>query len=456
LFYSVISLGCKVNQSEGEDIAADLAAAGLEPAKRGQAADIIVINTCTVTGEADRKSRKAIHRAVDQQAILAAAGGAAQEAAQGAVVAVTGCYAALAADELRKIDGVALVVEQKDKALVAKKILTSINISNNTVAAAKNTAASSNATSKNSSPSSSPREAEKPFLRARAFLKVQDGCDNRCAYCIVPDARGNPASLPEEKILAKAEVLAASGAREIVITGINVGKYGKDPENKDPENNDPDKKDPKRERTSLIDVIDKVSRVPGVARVRLSSVEPEDVSLDLLGLITEGRLCPHLHIPLQSGCDATLKRMGRRYTTGEYKRMIQSVRAACPDAAITTDVIVGFPGETDEEFARTVKVIEQIRPARMHVFKYSRRPGTPAATMEGQISAELKAVRSETVRSLGAEIAEDYKRSQEGRQAEIVVERVVNGVAFGTTETYIAVEIPAAGLKPGDIVKTTL
>lgn len=498
--FQVVTLGCKVNQTEGDDIAAALAAAGLEPAGRGQAADVIVVNTCTVTGEADRKSRKAVYQAVKRRA------------GAGSVVAVTGCYAAVAAEELAAIEGVAVVVGQADKSEVVAKVLSLCSLS---ASAPVTESRISVLASQAVSPPlvSPPSRGRKDSLRTRAFLKIQDGCNNRCSYCIVPDARGNPTSVPATSALSRAVALVDQGVKEIVLTGINVGKYSgeeykeyeeseeqedykdykeykeykeseeyeeykeyeESKENKEhkehrenkehrehKENKEhkehgehKEREDKQQAGLTLAGLIGEILTTPGLARVRLSSIEPEDVSLELIGLFNDG-LCPHLHIPLQSGDNRTLKRMGRRYTTGEFQRLVNSVRAACPDAAITTDLIVGFPGETDEEFANTLRFLEQIRPSRVHVFQYSKRPGTPAAEMPGQVAPQVKAARSAAARELADRLAAEYRASQAGREADVLVERVKEGVATGTTENYLSVSFPAAGASPGDIVRRLL
>jgi threonylcarbamoyladenosine tRNA methylthiotransferase MtaB len=436
---TVVSLGCKVNQSEGEDILAGLVAAGLDPAGRNEPADVTVVNTCTVTGEADRKSRKAIYQAVKRRA------------GKDSVVVVTGCYAAIAADELSGIDGVSLVVGQTEKSDVVERVIDVIARSE----ATRQSNGGGGHHDEIAAATDQPRKDKQRTgeARTRAYLKVQDGCDNRCAYCIVPDARGNPVSVPEEEVLRRAEQLATAGAKEIILTGINVGKYSRGYHSDEiaAATNQP-RKDSKPTLESLIR---KILGVPGVARARLSSIEPEDVSLELIGLLNEG-LCPHLHIPLQSGDNRTLKRMGRRYVTGEFLRLVNSVRHANPDVAITTDLIVGFPGETDEEFANTMRFLEAVNPARMHVFQYSPRIGTPAAEMPDQVPPEVKALRSAEARELADRLAAEYRESFAGRELDVLVETVKDGVATGTSENYLAVSFAANGARPGHIVRVTI
>ncbi len=457
---SVISLGCKVNQSEGEDILNRFAASGFKQAGRTDLADIIVINTCTVTGEADRKSRKLIYQTVKKKA------------GPTAIVAVTGCYAETGGDSLRAIPGVDVVIAQHDKTLVFEQIVTHLG---------------------RHAPSLADRPVSFPAgSRTRAYLKIQDGCDNRCAYCVVPDARGGPRSLKEDEIIAKAASLAAGGTREIVLTGVNVGKYktGKRHPHLNPL--------PSRERITttvpadpilgdgICNLIKKLLGTSGLARIRLSSIEPEDVTGGLIELLGERRphlnplpsrerndvidkissrltaygsrlpgayLCPHLHIPLQSGDDGTLRRMRRRYTAAEYLDIVERVRAACPDVAITTDVIVGFPGETDDEFRNTYRLIEKAGFAGLHVFRYSKRAGTPAAIMPDQTPAAIKAERSEALRELSGRLEAAYRKKFIGRELEVLVEKASGNRLTGTSENYLTVTFDGDKSQVGRMVK---
>ncbi len=271
----------------------------------------------------------------------------------------------------------------------------------------------------------------------------QDGCDNNCAYCIVPAARGRSRSIPPSEAEAKANKLAAAGIKEIVLTGINIGKY-------------PD----------LPGFIERLFIIPGLARLRLSSIEYEDVTPQLVELLGEfarqktrrvnfakAYLCPHLHIPLQSGDDATLREMGRNYTSEEYAELVARVRAACPEVAITTDVIVGLPGETDERFENTIRLLEQVRPSRLHVFKYSKRPGTPAAARKDQVSENIKAERSKAARALGEQLAAEYRQIFVGRDLDVLVEKVSGHSLTGTSENYLSVSFDGESRDIGRIVR---
>jgi threonylcarbamoyladenosine tRNA methylthiotransferase MtaB len=355
---------------------------------------------------------------------------------------VTGCYAGVAADTLRAIPGVDLVVPQAEKDGLVSLVLEIIGSNRpDEIATAQIVGA----------PRNDIKLDSQLTPRHRANLKVQDGCDNRCAYCIVPDARGKPVSLSEDQILAKAADLAAGGTREIILTGINLGKY--------------------RDLTGLIR---KLQETPGLGRLRLSSIEPEDVTDEIMELLPlhfricantafaqmQGMdsmgLCPHLHIPLQSGDDGVLRRMRRRYTAAGYLEIIKKARAACPDVAITTDVIVGFPGETDEELGNTYRFLEEAEFARLHVFKYSKRSGTPAADMPDQVPAQIKAERSEALRELSTRLEAAYRKRFIGRELEVLVEKASDGRLTGTSENYLTVTFEGKPELVGKLVRVRL
>lgn len=433
---AVFSLGCKVNQSEGDDLLTKFREAGFEQAGPGESADIYIINTCTVTNEADRKSRKLIYRAIEKKAT------------NDAIVAVTGCYAELAADKLRGMPGVDVVVAQQDKAILFDKVVTRL---------------------RRHAPSLALNTARAKSSRQRAYLKVQDGCENRCAYCIVPDARGRLRSVPETDVLKTAEALVTGGTKEIVLTGINIGKYGRENYRAATKvdrlfGHAPNKND----ASPLVDLINKLLMIPGLARIRLSSIEPEDVTADLISLLKTPKqtrakvskncayLCPHVHIPLQSGDEEILRLMGRRYSALQYRETVDAIRAVCPDVAITTDVIVGFPGETDAQFRNTFDFIETFGPARLHVFRYSRRPGTPAAEMPAQVREAVKAERSGVLRGLGEKLAKEYRRRFIGLELQVLVENERQGILTGTSENYLSVSFTGGPEGVGNIIKTKL
>jgi len=391
-----VTLGCKVNQTETAALAGELGLPvnGCEP----ESADVVVINTCTVTGEADRKARKAVRHALGLPGAP--------------VVVVTGCLAALDAAGLGALGD--RVVVEADKALVSGRVKASLPgrwVSNGATVLR--------------------------FARTRAQLKVEDGCDGFCTYCIVPYARGLPRPVPIERVMADAAAMVAAGAREIVLTGINIGRY-----------------DDRGAR--LPEVIERVAAT-GVARIRLSSIEPADVDERLLAAASRTpAFCAHLHVPLQSGADEVLARMGRPYDAAAYADILGRARGAFPGIAISTDVIVGFPGETDAEFAETFAFVEDMAFSRLHVFRYSARGGTPAASMAGQVAPTVKAERAAALRELGERLAARYVASRVGERSELLVERVVKGdgipMAEGVTREYVRARVcsaaPAGALVP--------
>jgi threonylcarbamoyladenosine tRNA methylthiotransferase MtaB len=269
-------------------------------------------------------------------------------------------------------------------------------------------------------------------------VKVQDGCDNRCAYCIVPDARGVPRSVPAEYVVARVAGLHASGTAEVVLTGVNIGTYG-------------------AEGAPDLAALVKLVAATGVRRIRISSIEPPDLSERLLEVLAAlPAVAPHLHVPLQSGCDRTLAAMGRRYDTASYACRLSLARDALPGLAVTSDVIAGFPGETDEDFAASAGFIEACGFAKLHVFRYSRRSGTPAATAPDQVTPAVKAVRARTLREMSGRFERAHANARAGQPAMLLVEAVRDGCARGTTEDYLRVSAESPGARAGDLVRVVL
>ncbi|HOM01617.1 MAG TPA: tRNA (N(6)-L-threonylcarbamoyladenosine(37)-C(2))-methylthiotransferase MtaB [Acetivibrio sp.] len=397
------TLGCKVNQYETEAITEMFEKAGYKIVDFEQEADVYVINTCTVTNLSDRKSRQMIRRAKRNN--------------RDSVVIVVGCYAQTAPEEVSQIEGVNMVVGTKDRSKILEylKELESFGGKRNYVEDIMKT-----------------REFEELGVdvykeRTRAFIKIQEGCNQFCTYCIIPYARGPVRSRPEENILREVTGLAQSGYKEIVLTGIHVASYGKD-----------------IKTTSLLDIIKKVHEIEGIERIRLGSIEPTTVTESFVDAIAGmEKLCPQFHISLQSGCDSTLKRMNRKYTTKEYLRSVKLLRDNLKDVAVTTDVMVGFPGETDEEFNETYKFLEEVFFARMHIFKYSRRKGTPAASYPDQVSPQKKEERSRRLIELSSRMTLQYNKSFTGRILPVLFEQEVKekeGFMEGLTPNYIRVE----------------
>lgn len=408
------TLGCKVNQYETEAMAELFKNAGYEICAYEDFADVYVINTCSVTGMSDRKSRQIIRRA--------------KKINPDAVVAVCGCYAQTAADEVAAIEGVNVVIGTRDR----KNIVETVEVQ---------TAASSyNGVRDIMSCHEFEDLAVTRYTdRTRAFIKIQDGCSQFCSYCIIPYARGPVRSRAEDDITNEIERLAANGFKEIILTGIHVASYGADT------------------GTNLPELLKKIDGIDGIKRVRMSSIEPMAIDRAFIEAVSGSKkLCHHFHLSLQSGCDETLRRMNRKYTTAQYTEIVDGIRSAYPDAAITTDIMVGFPGETDAEFEQSLGFVKNTGFADAHVFKYSRRRGTPAAKRADQIDPKIKDERS------GKMIDETEKSRSEflarfvGKTKSVLFERGENGVYEGKTGNYITVFVPSDADVSGRILPVRL
>ena len=395
------TLGCKVNRSESDALAEALATLGIAASADPAGADAIVVNTCTVTGEADAKARKEVRRA------LAATDGA---------VIVTGCLAALDADGLRALDPRVRV--ETDRSALPGTVARLLD------------AASAGA-------STAAGPGSRPLTRTRALVKVQDGCDNRCAYCIVPDARGAVRSVAADAVVGRVAELHGGGVAEVVLTGVNIGRYT--------DAGAPD----------LAALIQRVAAT-GIRRIRVSSIEPPDLDVRLLGALAAAEsVAPHLHVPLQSGCDRTLSTMRRRYDTAAYADTLRRARAEMPGLAVTTDVIAGFPGETDADFEESVAFITACGFTKLHVFRYSSREGTPAAADPAQVDACVKSERAERLRRLGSELEAAHARARAGTRATLLVE-AGGGVTRGTTGDYLRLVADVPGAVAGDLLPVIL
>ena len=380
------TLGCKVNQYETEAMLELFEKEGYEKAETEDYADVYVINTCTVTHMSDRKSRQYIRRMKKKN--------------PDAIIAVVGCYSQVSPEEILSIDEVNLVMGTNDRKKIVeevKKIDASRKVS--TVDDIMKVKAFEEI------------EINKTNGKTRAFMKIQDGCDRYCSYCIIPYARGRVRSRDLESIVKEVENLAANGYKEVVLTGIHVASYGKDIKETD---------------IKLLDVIKQINDIEGIERIRLSSVEPILFTDEFVEAVSAmDKVCPHYHLSLQSGCDETLKRMKRRYTTEEYKTIVDRLRAAIPNVSITTDVIVGFPGETNEEFDKTYEFLKDIELTHMHIFKYSPRKGTPAATMENQVDPSTKHDRSEKLLQLNEENFNKFGQKMLDKEFNVLFEQKV-------------------------------
>lgn len=425
-----LTLGCKVNQIETQSMSELFRRAGYEIKEFGEDADIYVINTCSVTAVGEKKSRQQIRRAHRMN--------------PGAVIAVTGCYAQLAPEDIAAIEGVGLVVGTKDR--------------QNIVTMAEEAAASYARERKATSKVSNIRETHEfeelivdddvkgdiaPHQRTRAFIKIQEGCENFCTYCIIPYTRGPLRSRHLDSIRSEAKRLAEEGYREIVLTGIHLGAYGRD----------------FKDGTTLADAVETILQEKSFARVRLSSLESVEVDERLLTMMkNEPRFAPHLHLPLQAGSDEILRRMNRHYNTAEFIDLTERLRKEVPSLALTTDIIVGFPGETEELFAETLKNAELIGFSKIHVFPYSVRPGTPAATMPNQVPEPVKKERVHRLEAVGERTAAKFRQSSVGCVKEVLIETIdaEKNTADGLTDTYIRVYCDAAAVRSGQLVSLRL
>jgi threonylcarbamoyladenosine tRNA methylthiotransferase MtaB len=401
---AVATLGCKVNQFDSALLTERLRLKGFTVVPFGEGADVCIINTCTVTARTDYQSRQLVRRA--------------RKCCPGAGVVVTGCYAQVAPAELAEMPGVAAVVGNAEKDALPGFLGEILNDRGKILVGDIRRCGSMPSGTADVFPG-----------RTRAILKVQDGCDAFCTYCIVPFSRGRSRSLPPSDVLRQAVRFAESGYREVVLTGIHLGSYGSDLE----------------PPVSLAGLLAGFDDIDGVDRVRLSSIEPMEVTPELISRIASSeRLCRHLHIPLQRGDDRILKLMGRNYTGDQFRLLVEKLTAAVPDIAVGVDVMAGFPGEGEEEFRRTAALIEELPIAYLHVFPYSRRPGTPAADFPHQVPEEAKKQRASFLRSLGAKKRASFARRFVGKEVSVLVEGKADrqtGLMKGFTDNYIQVLI---------------
>lgn len=403
------NLGCKVNAYETEAMQEMLEKAGYEIVPFKEGADIYIINTCTVTNIADRKSRQMLHRArkMNPDAIVVAAGCYVQ--AQAEKQEIDPCIDIVLGNNRKK--DLITVLEEYQKNKAEDTCLEEVEDISRTR-------------------EYEPLSLTRPGDHTRAYIKVQDGCNQFCTYCIIPYARGRVRSRTVEDVIREVRSLAENGYREVVLTGIHLSSYGIDFDGE----------------RHLLELIRAVHEVDGISRIRLGSLEPGIVTEEFAEAIAAlPKMCPHFHLSLQSGCDATLKRMNRRYTSGEYYEKCQILRKYFDHPALTTDVIVGFPGETEEEFRQSMEFVDKVDFYETHIFKYSKREGTKAAVMEGQVSEQVKARRSALMISLGEKKRKAYEESFVGKEVEVLVEEpaVIEGrtVQTGHTKEYIKIAL---------------
>ncbi|MDB0438172.1 tRNA (N(6)-L-threonylcarbamoyladenosine(37)-C(2))-methylthiotransferase MtaB [Clostridioides difficile] len=412
------TLGCKVNQYETEAMLELFEKDGYEQVNSEEYADVYVINTCTVTHMSDRKSRQYIRRVKKKN--------------PDAIIAVVGCYSQVSPEEILDIEEVNLVMGTNDRRKIVEEI--------RKIDASKKVSTVDDIMKVKAFEEI---EISQTNGKTRAFMKIQDGCDRFCTYCIIPYARGRVRSRDIDSIVDEVKKLAKNGYKEVVLTGIHVASYGKDLKDKD---------------IKLLDVIKQINEIEAIERIRLSSVEPILFTDEFVNEVLKmEKVCPHYHLSLQSGCDETLKRMNRRYTTSEYKTIVDRLRDKMPNVAITTDVIVGFPGETNEEFKQTYEFLKDIELSQMHIFKYSPRKGTPAATMENQIDPQMKHFRSEKLLNLSKENFSKFATKFIGSELDVLFEQNIEGNKFeGLTSNYIRVVVESDKNIQGQILKVKI
>ena len=397
------TLGCKVNQYETNAMAEAFIKRGYEVKDFNDKADIYIINTCTVTNMADRKSRQMLRRV--------------KEINNSALIVSTGCYAQIAKEKLLEIPEIDLVYGVNEKNIICDLIEEYIenHLSKSRISDVMN---------------------QKEFLdfgtttyteKTRAVIKVQDGCDRFCTYCIIPYARGHIRSRKIESVVDEVKEIAKTGIKEIVITGIHVASYGREFEG----------------NIGLIDLLEEIHKIDGIERIRLSSIEPLIVTEDFINRLKKlNKICDHFHLSLQSGCDETLKRMNRRYTSEKFKKCTNMLKEAYPNVALTTDVIVGFPGETEEEFEKTYRFLKEIDFYMMHIFQYSKREGTAASKMPNQVDSKIKEERSKKLIELSKENQKRHNENYIGKEVEVLFEEKDGKYIKGHTTNYMVVKVP--------------
>lgn len=410
------TLGCKVNYTETSTVARQFIRGGFRVVPPEEPCDVFVLNTCSVTERADRECRQVIRRIL--------------RSSPGAYVVVIGCYAQLQPDEIASIEGVDMILGTREK----------FNILSLAGAFTKKGVPQIFVSCIDEANDFEPSDSGNVFGRTRAFLKVQDGCDYSCAFCTIPRARGSSRSQSVEAVLSQAAALAAEGYREIVLTGVNVGDYGRN------------------FGRTLLDLLESLETVTAIERIRISSIEPNLLSPEIISFILSSRrFCNHFHIPLQSGSDRILMKMRRRSLSSDYRATIRGIREKDPDSAIGCDILVGFPGETEELFEETRTFLEELPVSYVHVFTYSERENTAAAGFPGAVEAVVRSERSEILRELGARKKKAFFGSFIGRTLPVLFEhRVRSGRLSGLTANYLRVEAPTDDALVNQIRPVTL
>ena len=420
-----ITLGCKVNQYETNAMTQQFIEKGYEVVEHTQKADIYIVNTCTVTNMSDRKSRQMLRRV--------------KELNKEAIVVACGCYAQVAKEELEKIEEINLVLGNNEKKDIVEHVekyiknqISKKSEEDKRHIEIKNTKVQQiTKIQKKVETQIEDVMNQKEFVefgditfteKTRAVIKIQDGCDRFCSYCIIPYARGRVRSRKPEHILSEIRKIAKKSIKEVVITGIHIASYGKD----------------FKQEYRLIDLLEEMNEIEGIERIRLGSIEPLLITEEFVSRLEKlSKICHQFHLSLQSGCDETLNRMNRRYTTEQFKEITKLLRKTFEDAILTTDIIVGFPGESEEEFEKTYEFLKEIKFYKMHVFKYSPRKGTKAAVMPNQIDGNKKEERSKKLIELSNENEKAYNEQYVGKEVEVLFEEEKNGMWQGHTKNYI-------------------
>lgn len=396
---AIYTLGCKVNLYESEVIMNSFKKSGYEIVDFEDNVDIVIINTCTVTNTSDKKSRNIIRQAVKKH--------------ENAVIVVMGCYSQVRSADIKEIDGVDIIIGNTKKSKVVslveeylknKKSITEIDNIMHT--------------------DFEPMELDTFETRTRAFVKIQDGCNNFCSYCIIPYSRGNIRSKEKDDVVSEIKCLVKNGYKEVVLTGIHTGHYGKDKYDYD-----------------FSDLLSELCKIDNLKRIRISSIEITELDSKFIDVLKNNKvIVNHMHIPLQSGCDKTLKEMNRKYDTKYYLDKINLIRSIRPNISITTDLIVGFPNETEEDFNNTLSFLRKVKFSKIHVFPYSRRKGTKADLMDNQIDEQTKHKRVKEVLKLSEELEIEYMNKFINTDVLVLIEKFENGIISGHTENYIPVK----------------
>ena len=411
------TLGCKVNQYETSAMEQSFIENGYSICNLNEKPDVAVVNTCTVTNISDRKSRQVIRKIKDDNGNV--------------IVVAVGCYVQVAKEKINEMEEIDLVLGNTEKKEIVKYLEKYIREQNKILDV-------------------SDISKEKEFTdfgvviyseKTRANIKIQDGCNNFCSYCLIPYARGRIRSRKKESVIEEVEKIAKKGIKEVVITGIHIASYGKD----------------FKEKYLLIDLLEDLNKINGIERIRLGSLEPTIVTEDFAKRLSKlEKICNHFHLSLQSGCDETLKRMNRHYTTSEFERVTDILRKYFEDVKLTTDIIVGFPGETEEEFNKTYEFLKKVKFYKMHIFKYSKRDETVAASMPNQVDGRKKEERSNKLIELSDKNEEEYKKEYIGKELEVLVEERQGEYYVGHTTNYIMVKFESHEILDNKIVKVKI